>query len=197
MELDGNNIDAHFALIDFYMIAPGFMGGSESTALAQATEIKKRDSLAGHRALARIYLRKQRTEPARNEMLAAVREQPASAKANYHYALFLLGEKNYKGAAEELDNAIKLDAAYMPSYFRVGQTAVFAENNYTRGEEALKKYLTHTLGEDEPPLARAWFWLGRIYDAQGKKAEAKQSYSTSLKLTPGAKEVVEALKRVS
>lgn len=197
MELDGNNTNARFGLIDFYMIAPGVMGGSESKALAQAAEIRKRDSLDGHRAQARIYQRQKKMELARAEMIAAVREQPASGKAHYHYALFLFVEKNFKGAAEEFESAIKLDASWMPSYFRLGQTAAMAGNNFARGEEALKKYLTHTPGEEEPPLARAWYWLGRIYEQQGKKGDAKQSYAKSLKLTPGAKEVVEAMKRVS
>jgi len=197
VELDGNNIEARFGLIDFYMIAPGFMGGSEAKALAQAAEIKKRDSLDGHRAMARIYTRQKKAGPARNELVAAVREQPASPQAHYHYATFLLSENNYKGADPEFETAIKLDAAYMPSYFRLGQTAVLGESNYTRGEEALRKYLTHTPSESEPPLARAWYWLGRLHEAQGRKADAKQSYTTSLKLTPGAKDVTEALKRVS
>jgi len=197
VELDGNNTNARFGLIDFYMIAPGVMGGSESKALAQAAEIRKRDSLDGHRAQARIYQRQKKMELARAEMIAAVREQPASRKAHYHYALFLFVEKNFKGATEEFESAIKLDASWMPSYFRLGQTAAMAGNNFARGEEALKQYLTHTPGEEDPPLARAWYWLGRIYEQQGKKAEAKQSYAKSLKLTPGAKEVMEAMKRVS
>ena len=197
VELDPNNIEARFGLVDYYIIAPGFMGGSEEKALAQAAEIRKRDSLAGHRAMARIYARQKKPDAARKEMVAAVREQPGSAKAHYHYAIFLLGEKNYKGAAEEFEAAIKLDQAFMPSWFRVGQTAVYAESNYARGEEALRKYLAHTPGEDEPPLARAWFWLGRIQELQGRKSDARQSYAASLKLTPGAKDVLEAAKRVS
>lgn len=39
--------------------------------------------------------------------------------------------------------------------------------------------------------------LGQIYEKTGRKAEAKQSYATSLRLAPGAKDVTEALKRVS
>ena len=50
---------------------------------------------------------------------------------------------------------------------------------------------------DEPGLHRAHFWLGQIYEKTGRKAEAKASYATSLKLNPDQKDVTEALKRVS
>lgn len=197
VELDGNNLDARFGLIDFYMIAPGIMGGSESKALAQAAEIRKRDSLGGHRAFSRIYQIQKKPDLARNEMIAAVREQPASAKAHYFYGLTLVVEKSYKGAAEEFEKVLVLDPSYMAGWFRVGQVSVFSQSNYARGEEALRKYLTHTPGDEEPPLARAWFWLGMIYELQGKKVEARENYARSLKLTPGAKDVSEGMKRVT
>ena len=76
--------DARFGLIDFYMIAPGFMGGGEEKAYVQANELRKIDSLAGHRAWARIYSRQKKHELARKELLDAVREQPTSADAHYH-----------------------------------------------------------------------------------------------------------------
>ena len=66
-----------------------------------------------------------------------------------------------------------------------------------RGEEAIRKYLNYKPAEDEPALASAWYWLGMIQEKQGKKAEARQSYLNALKLAPDAKNINEALKRVS
>jgi len=133
---------------------------------------------------------------ARKEYTDAVREQPSSPKAHLYFGAFLMSEKNYKQALEEFETSLRLDSNYMPAYFRIGQVAL-AENNYPHGEEMLKKYLACTPKEDEPPLHRAWYWLGQIYEKTGRKAEAKQSYATSLRLAPGAKDVTEALKRVS
>ena len=50
---------------------------------------------------------------------------------------------------------------------------------------------------NELPLYRAHYWLGLILEKSGRKAEAKASYATSLKLQPEQKDVTEALKRVS
>lgn len=46
-------------------------------------------------------------------------------------------------------------------------------------------------------LANAHYFLGAIYENEGKKAEAKQSYQPTLKLNPSLKQASEALKRVS
>jgi tetratricopeptide (TPR) repeat protein len=197
VELDPNHLEARFALIDYYLIAPAMMGGSEEKARQQAEEIRKRNLLDGHRAFGRVYTRQKKYEQATQEFAAAVREQPNSAKAHYYLGGALMNEKKYPAAAAELDTAIRLDPSFMPAYFRIGALAATANNNLARGEEALKKYLAHKPGDDEPSLGRAWYWLGNIYEKQGKKAEARQSYGAALKLMPTSKEISEALKRVS
>ena len=83
--------------------------------------------------------------------------------------------------------AASLDASHMPSYFRIGQHAALFESNYVRGEEAIRKYLGYQPAQDEPALARAWNWLRMIQEKQGKKTEARQSYSKSHALAPDSK----------
>lgn len=195
--LDPNLLDARVGLVQFYTMAPGFMGGSYDKAFAQAQEIRKRDPLMGHRTTAFIYSHQKKVDEAKKEYFDEVKEFPKSARAHLDVGLFVyFTEKNYKTAADEYETALKLDPAYMPSYFRAGQITVFT-GNYARGEEMLRKYLTCTPKENEPSLARAHYWLGQIFEKQGKKAEAKASFATSLKLNPNQKDVAEALKRVS
>lgn len=197
VQLDPNHLEARFGLLDYYSIAPGFMGGDMNKAVEQATEIRKRDSLAGHRAFARVYTRQKKPELARKEWIAAVTEQPNSAKARYFYSGYLVNEKNYKGALDEIEAALRIDPTYMPAYYRLGQVAGIAGTNLGRAEEALKKYLAYQPTDEEPSLASAWYWLGTIYEKEGRKAEAKQSYQNALRLRPGVKDFTEALKRVS
>ena len=197
VQLDPNHIEARLALLDYYSIAPGIMGGDMDKAVEQANEIKKRDSLEGHRAFARLYTRQKKPDLARKEWVAAVNEQPNSAKARFFYSGYLMNEKNYKNALEEVDAGLRADPNYMPTYYRLGQLSALSGANFGRGEQALKKYLAYQPAEDEPQHARAWYWLGTIYEKEGRKAEAKQSFQTALKLQPGVKDFQEALKRVS
>jgi tetratricopeptide (TPR) repeat protein len=197
VELDPNHLDARFGLLQYYVFAPGIMGGSYDKAFAQAAEIRKRDPLMGHRAAAFIYSNQKKTEEAKKEYLDEVKEFPNSARAHLDVGVFVyfVGQ-NYKAAADEYETALKLDPAYMPSCFRAGQVTVFY-GDPARGEELLRKYLNYSPKENEPSLARAHYWLGRIFEKQGKKVEAKASYAASLKLSPKQKDVAEALKRVS
>jgi len=197
VELDPNLLEARFALIDYFTFAPAFMGGGQDKALAQAAEVRKRDALEGHRAYGRIYSRAKKPELAQKEYVEAVRSHPTSAKAHYYLGAFYMNEKNWKEALHELESAVKLDPAYMVPYLRIGQLAAQSESHYPRGEEALRKYLAHKPTSDEPGHATAWFWLGMVHEKQGRKADAKQSYTNALKLTPESKNIKEALKRVS
>jgi len=195
--LDPNHLEARFALLQYFMMAPGIAGGSEEKAIEQANEIKKRDALAGHRAWAFIYNRQKKADQARNEYIAAVREQPNSPKTHIALARTYTDDKNFAGAISEAEAAVKVDPNYMPGWFWLGRIIVAAETGYPRGEEALRRYLAYTPKYDEPGLHRAHYWLGQIYEKTGRKAQAKASYETSLKLVPDQKDVTEALKRVS
>jgi tetratricopeptide (TPR) repeat protein len=197
VELNPNHVDARLRLIEFYVMAPSMAGGGEDKALEQAAEAKKRDALDGHRAYARIYTMQKKYDLAVKEMVEAVRQQPKSAKAHYLLGNAYLNQKEWKGSLHEYEFALSLDAAYMPAYFRIGQNAAQSESNYTRGEEAARRYLGYKPADNEPSLAGAWYWLGMIQEKQGKKAEARQSYTNAQKLAPDSKEYGEALKRVS
>lgn len=198
LALDPNHINARQGLVDFYSIAPGFMGGSTEKALAHAAEIKKRDPVKGRHAYARIYARARQIDLARKEIVEAVREQPKSARAHQGLGMLMLNnDKNYTGALHEFEMALKLDPGYMPAYLRIGHLAAVTGNDFARAEAFLKKYLAYKPAEDEPPPAVAWYWLGMLYEKHGRKGDAKQSFTNALRLEPEDKNVKEALKRVS
>jgi hypothetical protein len=50
VELDPNDLDARWALVQYYALAPGYLGGSEQKARQQAEEIGRRDASFGKRA---------------------------------------------------------------------------------------------------------------------------------------------------
>jgi tetratricopeptide (TPR) repeat protein len=195
--VDPNNIEARIALLEYFLIAPGFMGGSEEKAQEQAAEIKRRDPIEGYRVQGRIYQHQKKDALAKKEYIDAVRANPTSAKAHYYLGIYLLTAKDHAGALHEMEYTLQMDPSYMMAFFRIGQLAAMTNSNHARGEEALKKYATHTPRSDEATHSRTWFWLGTLYEKTGRKADAKSAFQQSLRLAPGVKEVTEALKRVS
>lgn len=197
VQLDPNNFDARMGLVQYYSLAPRIIGGSDEKAAAEANEMKRRDALKGHQAWAFIYRRQKKADLAKKEYTDFVKEQPNSPKSHYWLAVYYLGEKNFKAASEEFETVVKVDPTYMPGWFQIGRMAALNSNDYVRGEQLLRKYLAYSPKPGEPSIARAHYWLGQVFEKQGKKAEAKQSYAASLKLNPTQKDVQEALNRVS
>jgi cytochrome c-type biogenesis protein CcmH/NrfG len=194
--LDPNNIDARFGLISYYKIAPGFMGGDDEKALLQAAEVKKRDRLMGHRAYAVIHTADKKIDLARKEYVDAIREDPTNPKAHHYYGMFLTNQKQFDEAAKEFEAALAANPPFMPAHFRIGVISVVSRANWARGEQALKKYMTHTPLDNEPAIGDAWNVLGQLYEFSGRKAEARQAYLTAQKLQPQSKQIAEALKRL-
>jgi tetratricopeptide (TPR) repeat protein len=66
---------------------------------------------------------------------------------------------------------------------------VLANNNLADAEKDLKAYLASTPERsDWPSHASARDWLGRLYEAQGKRSEAAEQYRAALQLDPDRKE---------
>lgn len=195
--LNPKHVEARFSLVEFYAFAPGVMGGSYDKAFEQAKEIRAIDPLLGRRAYALVYMQQKKPGLAKKEYTDAIRDHPTSAKAHgYLGQHFANAEKDYSAAFAEFETALKLDPTYMPANYQLGRAASLAGANLARGEEAMKKYLAYTPKENEPALANAHYRLGMIYEKEGKKAEAKQSYQTALRLDASLKEASKALKRV-
>jgi len=196
--LDPAHVQARYMLVQVYAFAPRMMGGSDDKAFEQAKEIKSLDPVVGHRAYASIYTQQKKPDLAKQEYLAAIREQPDSPKAHSFFGQYLVNvEKNYTAAFSEFETALKLDPGYMAAFYHIGRTAAQAGTDLARGEEALRKYLAYTPKPNEPAHANAHYFLGALYEKQGKKAEAQRCYQAALKLNPALKEASEALKRVS
>ncbi len=196
--LDPNHLNARLGLIDFYVMAPAVMGGGEEKAMQQAADIRKRDATMGHSAYARIYTLQRKNDLVRKEWQDFVREQPKSPIAHSLYGSFVgTIDQKVKEGFDEIDLAINLDPSYMPAWYRLGNLAANSGAQLARGEEALKKYLTYKPAENEPSPANAHYFLGMVYEKQGKAAEAKRSYAEALKFTPSSKTFAEALTRVS
>ena len=196
--LNPKYVEARFGLVEFYAAAPSLVGGSSDKAFEQAKEIKALDPIVGHRACAFIYTQQKKLDLAKKEFVEAIREQPSSAKAHTYFGQYFENvEKNYPAAFAEFETALKCDANHMPAIYHLGKTAALANTNLARGEEALKKYVAYTPKDNEPALASAHYYLGAIYEKEGKKPEAKQSYQAALKQNPSHKQASEALRRVS
>ncbi|PZR41597.1 MAG: hypothetical protein DI538_00660 [Azospira oryzae] len=192
--LDPKLIGARESLIQFYLQAPSFMGGSVDKAKAEAHQIMKLNVAQGHRALGNIYVQEKKLTEAEKEYLEMVK-----ADANYTNVLgnFYINQKQYDKAIAHFEEAVKRNPDDMNATYQIGKMSALSGQKLDRGEACLKKYLTYKPKENEPSHAGANMRLAQIQEKKSNKAEAKKLYEAALKQDATLKEAKEGLARVS
>ena len=194
VELNPQYVEPRQSLIQFYLQAPGFMGGSTDKAKEMAIEIKKVKPAEGHRQLGNIYLKEKKTAEAEKEFVAMAKVDPqyTSALANFY-----VGQQQFDKAFGLFDEALKKNPEDMLAAYQYGRTSAVSGQRLDQGETYLKKYLTYSPKPNEPSHAGANMRLAQIHEKRGNKSEAKRLYETALKMDSSLKDAKEGLARVS
>jgi tetratricopeptide (TPR) repeat protein len=193
-DLDAKNINARTSLIAFYSMAPGFMGGSMDRAKALAKEVTKLQPAEGYWQMGIILVREKNTPEAEKEFSKMIKADAAYVR---NLAGYYVDQKQYAKALDLLEDALKRNPEDYMSIYRLGKASAMSGSKLDRGEECLKKYLTHTPVNDEPSTAGAYMRLGQIAEKKGNKAEAKKYFEIAVKQDDGLDEAQEGLKRTS
>ena len=82
LELNPDNLRAHFSLMNFYRHVPAFLGGGMANAWREAGEIRRRDSLLGTFALSVLYAHEKNYPQAFAALEEILRKEPHSFAAN-------------------------------------------------------------------------------------------------------------------
>lgn len=193
VELNPENIDARFGLLQFYVMAPGIMGGSKDKAGEQAEEINKRNAHQGHLAYGLIHMVKEEYDLAVKEYKAAIETKPDDYRVYYQLGYLYARQKDFNKASEIFENLLQSHPEQIASYFHLGQLAVMSGKNLDKGEEYLQKYLKTEPSEERPSFAFTHLLLGHIYKMQQKKDMAKREYEKALELDSDFKQAKKAL----
>jgi tetratricopeptide (TPR) repeat protein len=198
VSLDPTNIVARRDLEEYCLDAPWIAGGSKDEALEQANGIAAVDPVAGHLARA-LYDREgmKNNDDAESEIRLVLAAKPKSADSYFEVADF------YRQINKPADMGTALVAVAQVSpndprlaYYR-GVASVLANANLPDGERDLKSYLASTSDRsDWPAHAAAREWLGRLYELQGKRADAAEQYREALQLEPKRKEAKARLEKL-
>lgn len=194
MALDPTYVEPRESLVQFYLQAPGFMGGSVDKAKEMARQIMKQNAARGHLQMGNIYNKEKQPAEAEREFIEMVKADPTyqARLANYY-----VNQKQFDKAFALYEETVKKNSNDMASIYQIGKTSALSGQKAERGEACLKKYLAYTPKPNEPSLAGANMRLAQITERKGNKSEAKRLYETALKLDASLKEAQEGLRRTS
>ena len=186
-----SNIAARRDLEEFDIDAPWVVGGNKDEAKAQVEAIAAIDPVQGHlaRALYEAQVAKKH-DAAESEYQQALAAKPKTVEPYFDAANYFVKQNKPAQLKAAIDGAAAVNANDARLAYYRGVYGVLSAVDPSHSEQDLKSYLASTPDRsDWPSHAAAREWLGRLYEAQGKRAEAAEQYRASLQLDPGRKEV--------
>lgn len=190
VRLNPSNIQARRDLQQYDIDAPWIAGGNKDEAREQVEAIAAIDPVEGHLARAVLLLELQKkTELAENEYREVLKAKPARIEPYFEVANFFVRQNKPADVSTVIQAAALVGPNDPRLGFYRGVSRVLSGTELPRAEEYFKSYLASTPDRsDWPSHAAAREWLGRLYEAEGKKVEAAEQYRAALQLDPGRKE---------
>lgn len=197
VELDPRNLSARRDLIDFYLEAPWILGGDRTKAWQQAETIAAMDPIEGRLAHAACYRDQKKFDRAEVEYRAVLAAGCAHADACLEAADFFIERRDAAGIEATVETVARVNPGDRRLAYYRGVADAAAGDRLNEAAGLLRSYIERVPPRsDYPSQAAARVWLGRVYEALGKRQEAAVEYRAALQLDPNRKAAREGLRRV-
>lgn len=196
VELDGNNLNARFSLMQYCLFAPGIAGGGADKARVQADAIYKIKKVEGCSAYAMIYTKEEKFDKALEQYIKATELEPENMDLRLNLGYFYINQKNYEEAYNVVKNIFIKDPENKSAMYQIGKIGAVSGKYLDEAEKYLKTYMQTTPDSKLPSIAWANYRLGMVYENMKKPENAKECYKLALKEDGEFKEVKEALKKL-
>jgi tetratricopeptide (TPR) repeat protein len=153
--LDPQNREALSDLFEYYLEAPGFLGGGLSKAAGLSERLRETDPARYHAMQARLA--EKRKEFARAEQLwrRAVELAPAEPGRLADLARFLARQQRFPESDAAFEQAAKLAPDKADLKFTRARTYLDSKRSHDVARRLLEEYLKSSLTPDDPPRAEA------------------------------------------
>lgn len=153
--LNPKNSEALSDLFDYYLEAPGFLGGGYDKALGVAGKIAAIDPAEGYFAKAQLDQKRKDLQNAELHLRQAIATAPRQVGKLLALAKLLSNE----GRAQESDAIFQQADQIAPNtpqvWFAWADTLIKQKRNYPEARTLLQKYIQAQLSPDDPPKSQA------------------------------------------
>jgi tetratricopeptide (TPR) repeat protein len=151
VELDPSNREAAANLFEYYLEAPGIMGGGIDKAETLAKRIAKLDAPAGYHAQAQLERKQKRYEAAEEQLRRAAELAPRQVGRIIDLAKFLSERGRVKESDEKFSEAARIAPNSPELLFVRAETYIQQKRNLNDARRLLERYLASPLTPDDPP----------------------------------------------
>lgn len=163
--LNPKHVEAASDLLEFYLEAPGFLGGGIDKAAALAEKhLKPHDPAQYHFALAQIARKRKQDDVAERELRRAAELEPGSSGRLVDVARFLARRGRLAEAEEWFARAARAQPAAPGWRIAQARTYIDARIKPAEARRLLEEYLQLPLTPDDTPREEARALLARLRD---------------------------------
>jgi len=155
VQLNARNMEALSDLFEYYLEAPGFLGGGLDKALGVADQMASLDPVEGHWAQARLAEKRKEFGSAEEHLQRAAEMAPKQASRLIDLARFLAKQGRYQESDQSFRKAEKIAPNSPQVIYARADTYIEQGRNLAAARKLLKRYLEAQLSPDDPPRADA------------------------------------------
>lgn len=163
--LDPRNLLAMNDLFEYYLEAPGFLGGGIGKAEALAVRIGELDPAERHYALAKLASKRKDPKTVESQLRHAVQAAPQQVGRLIDLAKFLAREGRIKESDSTFQQAERLAPGAPVLLFEKASALIETNRDPAEAKRLLELYLQAPLTPEEPSAAQARKLLERISGA--------------------------------
>ncbi|MBV9073235.1 MAG: tetratricopeptide repeat protein [Acidobacteria bacterium] len=196
VDLDARNVEARSDLSEYYIEAPGFLGGGTDKAGAQANAVEKIEPATAFYIRARIAEHDKRNSDAEQEYKKAIDLNSNSWRRWVDLASFYRRVNRLDDLEAAVKKAAELDSQNDSTLVDCASLLLRVNRNLHLAAELLHRYIEKGTKSEDAPLFQAQYVLGQVLEKQGNVPAAKAAYQTAKNHARDFAPAGAALKRV-
>jgi Flp pilus assembly protein TadD len=162
VELDPKNQEAVNDLFDYYLEAPGFLGGGLNKAQTMAAHISTLNPAEGHYAEAQIKDKLKQYSDAETQLRMAAELAPHQVGRVIDIAKYLAKLHRFVESEMMFDKASKMAPHEPKVLYQRAETYVRTNRNPDEARKLLEEYMQSKLTPDDPPREQAQALLKKL-----------------------------------
>ncbi|MGA8616932.1 MAG: tetratricopeptide repeat protein [Candidatus Sulfotelmatobacter sp.] len=195
VEFAPNSWEARTDLAEFYLEAPGIVGGSKDKARGQAEQIAPLNPAMAHWVKGRLAEKSKEPAAAEQEYRAAIEVSHGGARAWLNLAGFYSHERRFDDMLQALRTLESSPLDHPGALVDGADILLRARRDYPLAVRLLRRYISSTTVE-EAPVFKAHYLLGELFEKQGDCSAAAAEYRTALAMAHSYHLAQDGLKRV-
>jgi tetratricopeptide (TPR) repeat protein len=197
VRLNPDSAEARTDLAEFYLEAPGIVGGGRDKAEAQAQKLATMDPVKAGWVKGRLAEKKKDLVSAENDYRAAIEASQGAGLAWLNLAFFY----RHAGRLDSMEGAIQHASSAPVNQPEVlmecAEMLLRAKRDLPQATQLLRRYLSSNPTAEAAPTFKAHYLLGTALEQQGDKPAAAQEYRASLSLAKSFTPAQHALDRLT